>query len=50
VPEVFCKTCDSEGHHLGEVWHPDKCTTCNCTGTVEKISSYSSCLDDNCKF
>lgn len=25
-----CITCDNEGHHPGDVWKRDKCTTCKC--------------------
>lgn len=30
MPEWKCKPCDAEGHFLGDVWNPDKCTTCTC--------------------
>ncbi|XP_046603352.1 hemocytin isoform X1 [Neodiprion virginianus] len=25
-----CLVCDRDGHIEGEIWHPDKCTTCHC--------------------
>ena len=31
VNESYCKTCDDEGHRIGEVWQTDPCTTCQCT-------------------
>ncbi|XP_011303247.1 hemocytin [Fopius arisanus] len=27
-----CFTCDDQGHVDGDIWHPDKCTTCSCDG------------------
>ncbi|XP_044578140.1 hemocytin isoform X1 [Cotesia glomerata] len=34
VPEKLCFICDNEGHVEGDVWHPDKCTTCSCKNKV----------------
>ncbi|KAF7276957.1 hypothetical protein GWI33_009615, partial [Rhynchophorus ferrugineus] len=31
-----CEVCDDEGHHPGDVWKKDKCTTCRCEGTSLK--------------
>ncbi|KAL1513261.1 hypothetical protein ABEB36_002690 [Hypothenemus hampei] len=34
-----CETCDLEGHHPGETWQKDKCTTCKCEGTTLKCET-----------
>ncbi|XP_066254573.1 hemocytin [Euwallacea similis] len=34
-----CEVCDEEGHHPGDVWKKDKCTTCKCEGTSLKCES-----------
>lgn len=33
VLEKDCEVCDEEGHHPGDQWKKDKCTTCTCKGT-----------------
>lgn len=32
VAEERCEACDEEGHHSGNVWKKDACTTCSCEG------------------
>nr|CAI5832157.1 unnamed protein product [Callosobruchus analis] len=34
-----CEVCDEEGHHPGDVWKKDKCTTCTCQGTNVKCET-----------
>ncbi|XP_030749920.1 hemocytin [Sitophilus oryzae] len=34
-----CEVCDAEGHHPGETWKKDKCTTCKCEGTSLKCDT-----------
>ncbi|CAG9772868.1 unnamed protein product [Ceutorhynchus assimilis] len=34
-----CEVCDLEGHHPGDVWNKDKCTTCKCEGTSLKCET-----------
>nr|CAI5831317.1 unnamed protein product [Callosobruchus analis] len=34
-----CEVCDEEGHHPGDVWKKDKCTTCTCEGTNVKCET-----------
>lgn len=34
-----CEVCDDEGHHPGEEWKKDKCTTCKCEGTALKCDT-----------
>lgn len=34
-----CEVCDDEGHHPGDTWKKDKCTTCRCEGTSMKCDT-----------
>ncbi|CAH0555060.1 unnamed protein product [Brassicogethes aeneus] len=36
-----CKVCDDEGHHPGDIWKKDNCTTCTCEGTSLKCETQS---------
>lgn len=39
VEEKECITCDDEGHHPGDIWKKDACTTCSCEGTSLKCET-----------
>ncbi|ENN77020.1 hypothetical protein YQE_06514, partial [Dendroctonus ponderosae] len=39
VPPKECEVCDEEGHHPGDVWNRDKCTSCKCEGTSLKCET-----------
>ncbi|XP_050302983.1 hemocytin [Anthonomus grandis grandis] len=34
-----CEICDDEGHHPGDVWKKNKCTTCRCEGLNVKCDT-----------
>ncbi|GAB6030548.1 hypothetical protein CHUAL_007413 [Chamberlinius hualienensis] len=34
VDPVLCKTCDDNGHKIGDYWQPNPCTSCHCTMTL----------------
>lgn len=34
-----CEVCDDEGHHPGDTWKKDKCTTCTCEGNSMKCNT-----------
>ncbi|XP_071530011.1 hemocytin-like isoform X2 [Panulirus ornatus] len=44
----FCKTCDIEGHHIGDVWQTDACTSCKCTDTGIACNTTSCSVDPIC--
>lgn len=33
VERAHCEVCDAQGHHAGDIWKEDACTTCSCVGT-----------------
>lgn len=33
VEKAHCEVCDEDGHHSGDIWNEDACTTCSCVGT-----------------
>ncbi|XP_063867870.1 uncharacterized protein LOC135104399 [Scylla paramamosain] len=39
VNESYCKTCDDEGHRIGDEWQTDPCTTCHCTDKGSSCST-----------
>jgi von Willebrand factor len=39
VVEKDCEVCDEEGHHPGDTWKKDKCTSCTCEGTSQKCET-----------
>ncbi|XP_017781781.1 PREDICTED: hemocytin [Nicrophorus vespilloides] len=39
VEEKMCVVCDDEGHHPGDVWQKDACTTCECVGSSMKCET-----------
>lgn len=39
VVEKDCEVCDDEGHHPGDKWKKDKCTSCTCEGTALKCET-----------
>ncbi|KAK0088266.1 hypothetical protein PV326_004912 [Microctonus aethiopoides] len=34
IPKTKCFICDDLGHVEGDIWQPDKCTTCSCNNKV----------------
>lgn len=50
VESRYCEVCDSEGHHPGDSWKVDACTSCkcvlNCKGS--KCSTQIRCETQNC--
>lgn len=50
VPEKNCLICDEEGHVNGDVWNPDKCTSCSCANkTVTCQKTDCPALDAVCE-
>lgn len=50
IHETKCFICDDEGHVEGDIWHPDKCTTCSCgKKTVNCQTSQCPMLDTICQ-
>lgn len=39
VDPVQCQVCDEEGHHPGDTWQKDACTSCSCEGTSLKCET-----------
>lgn len=50
IPEKNCFVCDKDGHVEGDIWHPDKCTECNCyKGIVSCQKTECPVLDTICE-
>lgn len=50
VEKAHCEVCDSEGHHPGDTWQKDPCTTCSCVGTTQKCETkHCPTLDKVCE-
>ncbi|CAB3386136.1 Hypothetical predicted protein [Cloeon dipterum] len=47
VPEAHCRTCDSEGHYVGQTWHQDNCTVCTCEAP-ENSAPKVKCVEKTC--
>lgn len=37
-----------QGHFLGDTWHPNKCTTCECNGEGKTVCSRQLCSETVC--
>lgn len=50
IPKKDCFICDKDGHVQGDIWHPDKCTECNCNdGIVNCQTMECPVLDTICE-
>ncbi|XP_071561739.1 hemocytin [Temnothorax nylanderi] len=50
IPKKDCFVCDKDGHVQGDIWHPDKCTECNCNdGVVNCQTMECPVLDTICE-
>lgn len=50
IPKKDCFICDKDGHVQGDIWHPDKCTECNCNdGVVSCQTMECPVLDTICE-
>uniref|UniRef100_A0A8D8ZF36 Hemocytin n=1 Tax=Cacopsylla melanoneura TaxID=428564 RepID=A0A8D8ZF36_9HEMI len=43
IEETRCSPCDSEGHYMGDEWHPTNCTTCRCLTISSVACEVTSC-------
>lgn len=37
-----------QGHFIGDTWHPNKCTTCECTNDGKTVCSRQLCSETVC--
>lgn len=50
IPKKDCFICDKDGHVQGDIWHPNKCTECNCNdGVVNCQTMECPVLDTICE-
>lgn len=48
IPVKECSPCDDLGYFIGDVWHPNKCTTCECTSDGKTVCSRQLCSETVC--
>ncbi|XP_046389468.1 hemocytin isoform X2 [Ischnura elegans] len=42
VEAALCRACDEEGHFPGDVWYPNQCEECSCSGS-SKVCKIQTC-------
>ncbi|XP_065155864.1 hemocytin-like isoform X3 [Atheta coriaria] len=51
IEEKMCITCDEHGHHPGDKWTKDACTTCECEGSsIRCETKHCPAIDTLCEY
>lgn len=43
IPQKECLPCDDKNHFIGDKWHPDKCSECECNNNGKTICTQKQC-------